>query len=150
MRRYRTLGAAVGSLVLAAVLALGADVAPAWAGDVRILIGGGGWHAGQHHPQVHHQGHFKHFHPGHGHRFHHPGPGHHGQVILVPSYPHVVAPRWVPGYWTYRWVAHAVPSYVWVPGSYTVGGYGVEGRYEPRTSQAGYYQQVWIEGYWAR
>ena len=30
MRRYRTLGAAVGSLVLAAVLALGADVAPAW------------------------------------------------------------------------------------------------------------------------
>lgn len=58
------------------------------------------------------------------------------------------APIWVPGYWTWRWVPQAQTSYLYVPGYYDQYGSWVTSRYEPRTVEAGFYQQVWIEGYW--
>jgi hypothetical protein len=57
-------------------------------------------------------------------------------------------PTWVPGYWTWRWVPQAQTSYAYVPGYYDQYGSWVTSRYEPRVVEAGFYQQVWVEGYW--
>ena len=73
----------------------------------------------------------------------------HRKVItyFVPTYV-VPAPTWVPGYWTWRWVPQAQTSYAYVPGYYDEYGVWVPSRYEPSTVGAGYYQQVWVDGYW--
>jgi hypothetical protein len=58
--------------------------------------------------------------------------------------------RWVPGYWNWQWVPQVVTDEWWVPGHYDATGVWVEGRHETRTIDNGSYQNVWIEGYWAR
>jgi hypothetical protein len=61
-----------------------------------------------------------------------------------------VAPRWVAGYWGQQWVPLYHAYDVWVPGYYGPRGW-IGGYYESRTVESGgYYQQVWVDGYWAR
>lgn len=38
--------------------------------------------------------------------------------------------------------------HVWVPGHYDPNGYWVEGYYVPQTVYTGYYQPIWVSGYW--
>ncbi len=57
--------------------------------------------------------------------------------------------RWVPGYWGQQWVPQYYVYEVWVPGYYSDTGWWVQGRYEEQaTESGGYYQQVWVDGYW--
>ena len=55
----------------------------------------------------------------------------------------------MPGYWTYQWIPQVYTSWGWIPGHYDPNGYWVEGHYVPQTTQTGYYQPVWIGGYWS-
>jgi hypothetical protein len=74
-----------------------------------------------------------------------------GQSSVLYSAPAHVAPRWVAGYWGRQWVPRYYTYDVWVPGYYGAGGGWIDGYYEPRTVQSGgYYQQVWVDGYWAQ
>ena len=69
------------------------------------------------------------------------------RTYFVPAYV-TPAPTWVPGYWIWRWVPQAQTAYVYVPGYYDQYGSWVSSRYEPRSTESGFYQQVWVEGYW--
>jgi len=87
-------------------------------------------------------------------RRHDPHDRHDRRFLFVPRsyyvpYTYVApAPTWVPGYWTWRWVPQAQTSYAYVPGYYDQYGSWVTSRYESRAVEAGFYQQVWIDGYW--
>ena len=60
------------------------------------------------------------------------------------------APRWVHGYWGRQWVPQYYTYEVWVPGYFAQNGAWIQGCYEPRTAESGgYYEQVWVEGYWS-
>lgn len=70
------------------------------------------------------------------------------RTVYIPTY---VAPsygRWVPGYWTYQWIPQVYTYHVWVPAHYSADGFWMEGHYQPQVVQTGYYQQVWVGGYW--
>lgn len=54
------------------------------------------------------------------------------------------APGYVPGYRTYTWVPRVYTTWVWVQPHYTAGGRWVEGHWEQRVVDHGYYQQVWV------
>jgi len=165
MKGYRALGIAIGGLALLAVATLGVHVTAAQAGDAKGHFRAGS--PGGHRHHLHGHKHFRHGdrhfkHPGLGDHFKHfrqPQRHHFGQrghlhlrhgFFHGPSYPHVVAPRWVPGYWTYRWIPSGATAYVWVPGYYTAAGFWVGGHHAPGPVQSGYYERVWLDGYWAR
>ena len=118
-------------LVAAVLLALG--VSPSAADGTKIIISGGHFISG---------GQF------HRHEFIATHP--HTNILVVPQTVYVVPsyPRWVPGYWTYQWIPQVQTSYVWVPAHYDANGYWVEDHYAPQTVQTGYYQPIWISGYW--
>jgi hypothetical protein len=68
---------------------------------------------------------------------------------VVKHAPHrQAAPRWVPGHWARQWIPQYQHYDVWVPPHYGRGGW-IPGHYETRAVEAGgYYQQVWVDGYW--
>ena len=117
------------ALVLAA-LALAGAPAPAAAADVKIIIGGGPPHA---HP------------PGH-----HPPRFIGGRPVVVWPQPVYVAPRrcQAPGYWTQQWIPQTQIYYVWAPGRYDSDALWVEGHYQPRAYQTGYWQPLWVDARW--
>src|SRR5262245_5363682 len=72
--------------------------------------------------------------------------------VFGPSYyaPRQVSPRWIPGYWGQQWMPLYSSYDVWRPGYYTHGGW-IPGQYETQVVQSGgYYQPVWVNGYWAQ
>lgn len=82
--------------------------------------------------------------PGRGdHGGHRPRPHHRPGVILVAPYR-----CWQPGFWTHQWVPQAYTYGTWVAGHWSPDGRWVEGHYVPYVHHAGYYRQVWVEGYW--
>jgi hypothetical protein len=113
-----------------AALALAGAPAPA-AADVKIIIGGGRPHA---HP------------PGH-----HPPRFIGGRPVVVWPQPVYIAPRrcQAPGYWTQQWVPQTQIYYVWAPGQYNSDALWIEGHYEPRAYQTGYWQPLWVDARWA-
>lgn len=70
-------------------------------------------------------------------------------TVYVPVYVQPVHAHWRPGYWTYQWVPRLSSSRVWIPGRYAAAGASVDPYWEPRWVETGYYQPVWVEGYWA-
>lgn len=165
IRHRRARGAVVlGALVTAVIL--GMATAPAWAGNVKIIIGGGGgFYSGSYSKPY--RGYYSNYPSYRGfpyqRRQHIPSfpqkviIPHRGKVLVVPpathpyaAYPYVAGPRWIPGHWTQRWVPQVSAIHVWRPPHYSAEGYWVGGYYEPRTTQIGYYQQVWVDGYFAR
>jgi hypothetical protein len=80
----------------------------------------------------------------HGHR-----PGHHRAVIVVPQTVFVSPSRcFQPGYWTYQWVPQSYAYTTWVPGQWSPDGRWIDGYYAPSQYTTGYYQPVWVEGYY--
>ena len=71
------------------------------------------------------------------------------QTFAAPNYaapsPHR---HWVAPHWGRQWVPQYSVYQVWVPGYFCDQGW-VPGYYEDRTVESGgYYQQVWLNGYW--
>ncbi len=63
----------------------------------------------------------------------------------VPAY---VGRRWVSPHWAPQWVPQYYVYQVWVPSYFSDAGW-VQGYYEDRSAESGgYYQQVWVDGYW--
>jgi hypothetical protein len=62
----------------------------------------------------------------------------------------VVSPGqcWQPGYWTYQWVPQSYSYTTFVPGQWSPDGSWIAGHYEPAVYSTGYYQPLWVEGYW--
>ena len=59
------------------------------------------------------------------------------------------APRWMHGYWGQQWVPQYYTYDAWIPGYFARNGAWVQGRYEAQTAESGgYYDRVWVEGYW--
>ena len=80
----------------------------------------------------------------HGHR-----PGHHRPVIVIPQTVFVVPTRcWRPGYWTYQFVPQSYSYSTWVAGQWSPDGQWIEGHYAPSFYNTGYYQPLWVEGYY--
>ena len=123
--RARGMKAGVGLLVVAALLGLAASQADA--DGTKIIIGGGT---------------FPH------HNFSHTKNIVAPKTVYVPTYLVPSYGRWVPGYWTYQWIPQVYTSYLWMPGQYDPNGYWVEAHYEPWLVQTGYYQPIWVAGYW--
>ncbi len=73
---------------------------------------------------------------------------------VSPGYSVAVDPaqgQWVPGHWEQQWVPTYSSYQVWVPPYYDARGLVIQGRWEDRVAETGgYYQPVWVEGYWAR
>lgn len=75
-----------------------------------------------------------------------------------PGHPHhsyrptvvFVTPRqcWQAGYWTYQWVPQSYTYSTWVAGQWSPDGRWLDGHYAPTVYQSGYYQPLWVEGYW--
>jgi hypothetical protein len=85
--------------------------------------------------------------PGHVRRFH----GANGPVVIVPQVVFVTPSRcWQAAYWTYQWVPQSYAYSTWVAGQWSPDGYWIEGHYAPSIYQSGYYQPLWVEGYWTR
>lgn len=132
--------------VLFGVAVVTAGPAPAAAGGVKVILGGGG-------PVFHHG--FHHFHrPTFLHRppvasgvFSSPVIVHpHTHIIVVPRPVFIVtspACHWTPGYWTHQWIPQSYTQELWVPGAWSPYGTWIEGHSESRTVSGGYYQQVW-------
>lgn len=91
--------------------------------------------------------------PGHVRRFH--GPDRpvvvHRPVVIVPQVVFVTPSRcWQAGYWAYQWVPQSYTYSTWVAGQWSPDGYWIDGHYAPSVYQSGYYQPLWVEGYWTR
>jgi hypothetical protein len=72
-------------------------------------------------------------------------PAHVGPTYVVPRHP---GRHWVAGHWAQQWVPQYYTYQVWVPGYYA-GTWWVPGHYQQATEESGgYYQQVWVDGYW--
>jgi hypothetical protein len=55
----------------------------------------------------------------------------------------------VHGYWGQQWVPQYYTYDAWIPGYFAQNGAWIQGRYETQTAESGgYYEQVWVEGYW--
>jgi hypothetical protein len=80
----------------------------------------------------------------------HLGPGRHPRpstVIVAPGPVYVApAPCWSAGYWNYQWIPQAYTYNLWVPGQWAPNGAWIDGHYEPRVHQSGYWQPYWVEG----
>ena len=81
-------------------------------------------------------------------RPHHPG--HQQPVFVVPQTVFVTPGRcWQPGYWTYQWVPQTYTYNTWVAGQWSSDGYWIDGHYAPSQYSTGYYQPLWVEGYYS-
>jgi hypothetical protein len=59
-------------------------------------------------------------------------------------------PRWVHGYWGQQWMPQYYTYDAWIPGYFARNGAWIQGRYETQTAESGgYYERVWVDGYWA-
>ena len=56
---------------------------------------------------------------------------------------------WQPGYWTYQWVPQTYTYNTWVAGQWSADGYWIDGHYAPSQYSTGYYQPLWVEGYYS-
>jgi hypothetical protein len=80
----------------------------------------------------------------HGHR-----PGHQRPVIIIPQTVFVTPNRcWQPGYWTYQFVPQSYSYSTWVAGQWSPDGLWIDGHYAPSVYNTGYYQPLWVEGYY--
>ena len=80
----------------------------------------------------------------HGHR-----PGHQRPVIIIPQTVFVTPNRcWQPGYWTYQFVPQSYSYNTWVAGQWSPDGLWIDGYYAPSVYSTGYYQPLWVEGYY--
>jgi hypothetical protein len=80
----------------------------------------------------------------HGHR-----PGHHRPVVVIPQVVFLAPNRcWQPGYWTYQFVPQSYSYNTWVAGQWSPDGEWIEGYYAPSVYNTGYYQPLWVEGYY--
>ena len=76
-------------------------------------------------------------------------PGHHRAVIVVPQTVFVTPSRcWQPGYWTYQFVPQYYTYSAWVAGQWSPDGRSIDGHYAPAQYSSGYYQPLWVEGYY--
>jgi len=76
-------------------------------------------------------------------------PGHHRPVIVVPQTVFVTPHRcWQPGYWTYQFVPQSYTYSTWVAGQWSPDGRWIEGHYAPAQYNSGYYQPLWVGGYY--
>ena len=74
----------------------------------------------------------------------HPRPS---TVIVAPGPVYVApSPCWSAGYWNYQWIPQAYTYNLWVPGQWAPNGAWIDGHYEPRVHQSGYWQPYWVEG----
>ena len=81
----------------------------------------------------------------HGHR-----PGHQRPVIIIPQTVFLAPNRcWQPGYWTYQFVPQSYSYSTWVAGQWSPDGQWIEGHYAPSFYNTGYYQPLWLEGYYS-
>jgi hypothetical protein len=79
-------------------------------------------------------------------RQHRHRPGH--PVLVIPQTVFVTPNRcWQPGYWTYQFVPQYYTYSAWVAGQWSPDGRWVEGHYAPAQYSSGYYQPLWMEGY---
>ncbi|HEU4369848.1 MAG TPA: hypothetical protein VFV05_16620 [Methylomirabilota bacterium] len=62
----------------------------------------------------------------------------------------VVTPRrcWQAGYWTYQWMPQSYSYITWVAGQWSPDGRWIDGHYAPALYYSGFYQPLWVEGYW--
>src|SRR5262245_3188818 len=76
-------------------------------------------------------------------------PGHQRAIIVVPQ-TIVVTPNrcWQPGYWTYQFVPQYYTYSTWVAGQWAPDGRWIDGHYAPAQYSSGYYQPLWVEGYY--
>jgi hypothetical protein len=84
-------------------------------------------------------------------RDHRPGhrPRHHRPVIVVPQTVFVTPNRcWQPGYWMYQFVPQSYTYSTWVAGQWSPDGRWIEGHYAPAQYSSGYYQPLWVGGYY--
>jgi hypothetical protein len=71
-------------------------------------------------------------------------------VIVVPQTVFVTPSRcWQPGYWSYEWVPQTYTYSTWVEGRWSADGYWIEGHYAPAQYSTGYYQPLWVDGYYS-
>jgi hypothetical protein len=77
-------------------------------------------------------------------------PGHHHRpVVVVPQTVFVTPGRcFQQGYWTYQWVPQAYAYTTWVPGQWSPDGRWIDGHYAPSQYTTGYYQPLWVDGYY--
>jgi len=74
------------------------------------------------------------------------GPSRPAPVVAAPA---PRAPRWVRGYWGQQWVPQYYTYDAWIPGYFAGNGAWIQGRYETQTAESGgYYERVWVDGYW--
>jgi hypothetical protein len=77
------------------------------------------------------------------------GHGNFRPVFVVPQTVYVGPSRCVqPGYWTYQWVPQTYTYSAWVPGQWSPDGRWIDGHYAPAQYTSGYYQPLWVEGYY--
>jgi hypothetical protein len=70
-------------------------------------------------------------------------------TIIIPPLVLVSPGRcWQSGYWTYQWVPQSYSYSAWVDGQWSADGYWIPSHYEPVYYSGGYYQPLWIDGYW--
>ena len=75
--------------------------------------------------------------------------GHHRPVIIIPQTVFVTPNRcWQPGYWTYQFVPQSYSYNTWVAGQWSPDGQWIEGHYAPSFYNTGYYQPLWVDGYY--
>jgi hypothetical protein len=65
-------------------------------------------------------------------------------VIPQPVYFSAPQPCVAPGYWAYTWVPQSYSETVWVPPYYNYDAVWVDGHYESRSYDGGYYQPYWV------
>ena len=70
-------------------------------------------------------------------------------TIIIPQVVFVSPGRcWQSGYWTYQWVPQSYAYSTWVEGQWSADGYWIPSHYAPVYYEGGYYQPLWVEGYW--
>ena len=75
--------------------------------------------------------------------------GHQRPVVIIPQVVFVAPNRcWQPGYWTYQFVPQSYSYSSWVAGQWSPDGEWIEGHYAPSFYNTGYYQPLWVEGYY--
>jgi hypothetical protein len=70
--------------------------------------------------------------------------------VFVPQVVFVSPGRcWQSGYWSYQWVPQSYSYSTYVPGVWSPDGTWIPAHYEPGWYNGGYYQPLWVEGYWS-
>ena len=78
-------------------------------------------------------------------------PGHQRPIIIIPQTVFVTPNRcWQPGYWTYQFVpqSYSYNTNTWVAGQWSPDGQWIDGYYAAGVYNTGYYQPLWVEGYY--